>query len=166
MWKFYEAYLTLCFRDFFNEKKNPFAAVVLNGRSPGRVDFRLKKKWSQGTTTTLLERFIILESSKIRERRLSYRYSWFNICVIFFNKDLESSFFFKKLDRSQVLLHHAYLPLIKVYVYVLSYVYGLGKYIEVHDYNILSLFVIDVKPIYVNISATYMSTLSKWEGLE
>lgn len=94
VWKFYEAYLTLCFRDFFNEKKNSFAAVVLNGRSPGRVDFRLKKKWSQGTTTTLLERFIILESSKIRERRLSYRYSWFNICVIFFNKDLESSFFF------------------------------------------------------------------------
>lgn len=63
--------------------------------------------------------------------------------------------------RSQVLLHHAYLPIITVYVYVLSYVYGLGKYIEVHDYNILSLFLIDVKPIYVNISVTYMSTLSK-----
>lgn len=87
---------------FFNEKKNSFAAVVLNGRSPGRVDFRLKKKWSQDTTTTLLERFIILESSKIRERRLSYRYSWFNICVIFFNKDLESSFFFKKLDHNEM----------------------------------------------------------------
>lgn len=87
---------------FLMKKKNSFAAVVLNGRSPGRVDFRLKKKWSQGTTTTLLERFIILESSKIRERRLSYRYSWFNICVIFFNKDLESSFFFKKLDHNEM----------------------------------------------------------------
>lgn len=30
------------------KKKNSFAAVVLNGRSPGRVDFRLKKKMEPG----------------------------------------------------------------------------------------------------------------------
>lgn len=36
---------TLCFSDFLMKKKTfSFAAVVLNGRSPGQADFRLKKK--------------------------------------------------------------------------------------------------------------------------
>lgn len=87
---------------FLMKKKIHLLQLFLTDVRPDEWTSGWKKKWSQGTTTTLLERFIILESSKIRERRLSYRYSWFNICVIFFNKDLESSFFFKKLDHNEM----------------------------------------------------------------
>lgn len=48
VWKFYEVYLMLCFRDFFNEKKNLFVVVVFNGCLFGWVDFRLKKKMELG----------------------------------------------------------------------------------------------------------------------